>query len=49
MGFHHLPRPEDWPVLPTMWHSLSLVPAAYFDHNPAFRRGLAGAPGSAAK
>lgn len=49
MGFHHLPRPEDWPVLPTMWHSLSLIPAAYFDHNPAFRRGLAGAPGSAAK
>src|SRR5207244_8086168 len=26
MGFHHLPRPEDWPVLPTIWHSVALVP-----------------------
>ena len=35
LGFHHLPRAEDWPVLPTMWHSLSLVPYGFFDHNPA--------------
>jgi primary-amine oxidase len=35
MGFHHLPRPEDWPVLPTLWHSVSLVPYAFFDRNPA--------------
>jgi primary-amine oxidase len=35
MGFHHLPRPEDWPVLPTMWHSVSLVPSGFFDHNPS--------------
>ena len=35
MGFHHVPRPEDWPVLPTMWHSLALVPYGFFDHNPA--------------
>jgi primary-amine oxidase len=35
MGFHHLPRPEDWPVLPTMWHSLALVPYGFFDHNPS--------------
>ena len=34
MGFHHLPRPEDWPVLPTMWHSVALVPYGFFDHNP---------------
>jgi primary-amine oxidase len=34
MGFHHLPRPEDWPVLPTMWHSVSLVPYGFFDENP---------------
>jgi primary-amine oxidase len=34
MGFHHLPRPEDWPVLPTMWHSVSLVPFGFFDRNP---------------
>jgi len=31
LGFHHVPRPEDWPVLPTQWHSLSLVPAGFFD------------------
>jgi primary-amine oxidase len=35
MGFHHVPRPEDWPVMPTMWHSLSLVPDGFFDHDPA--------------
>jgi primary-amine oxidase len=34
MGFHHLPRPEDWPVLPTMWHSVALVPYGFFDRNP---------------
>jgi primary-amine oxidase len=35
MGFHHLPRPEDWPVLPTIWQSVSLVPYGFFDRNPA--------------
>jgi len=35
MGFHHVTRPEDWPVLPTMWHSVSLVPYGFFDRNPA--------------
>ncbi len=35
IGFHHLPRPEDWPVLPTVWHSLSLMPYGFFDHNPS--------------
>ena len=35
MGFHHLPRPEDWPVLPTMWHSVALVPYGFFDRNPS--------------
>jgi len=35
MGFHHVPRPEDWPVMPTMWHSVSLVPDGFFDHDPA--------------
>jgi primary-amine oxidase len=34
LGFHHVTRPEDWPVLPTQWHSLSLVPAGFFDRNP---------------
>jgi primary-amine oxidase len=35
MGFHHLPRPEDWPILPTIWHTVSLVPYGFFDHNPS--------------
>ena len=35
MGFPHLPRPEDWPVMPTQWHSLSLVPYGFFDRNPS--------------
>ncbi len=35
MGFHHLPRLEDWPVMPTMRHSLSLVPDGFFDRNPS--------------
>lgn len=35
IGFHHLPRPEDWPVLPVMWHSLSLAPDGFFGRNPA--------------
>jgi primary-amine oxidase len=34
MGFHHVPRPEDWPVMPTMWHSVALVPDGFFDSNP---------------
>jgi primary-amine oxidase len=45
MGFHHVPRPEDWPVMPTMWHSVSLVPDGFFDRNPA----LDPAPGETAK
>jgi primary-amine oxidase len=36
MGFHHVPRPEDWPVMPTQWHSVSLIPDGFFDRNPAF-------------
>jgi primary-amine oxidase len=35
LGFRHAPRPEDWPVMPTQWHSLSLMPDGFFDHNPS--------------
>jgi primary-amine oxidase len=35
MGFHHLPRPEDWPVLNTVWHSVTLAPYGFFDRNPS--------------
>jgi primary-amine oxidase len=45
MGFHHVPRPEDWPVMDTMWHSVSLVPDGFFDRNPA----LDPPPGDTAK
>ena len=38
MGFHHLTRPEDWPVMNTVWHSVSLVPYGFFDRNPSPRR-----------
>ncbi|MEM8899316.1 MAG: hypothetical protein AAGC85_14480 [Bacteroidota bacterium] len=35
VGFHHVTLPEDWPVLPTKWHSFMLRPAMSFDRNPA--------------
>jgi primary-amine oxidase len=35
MGFHHLTRPEDWPVLPTVQHSITLRPNRFFDRNPS--------------
>jgi len=46
MGFHHLPHPEDWLVLPTTWHSVSLVPYGFFDRNPAVQQEM---PGDRAK
>lgn len=35
LGFHHLTIAEDWPVLPTMYHSFTLRPFNFFDQNPA--------------
>jgi primary-amine oxidase len=34
IGFHHAPVPEDWPVLPAMWHEFSLRPRGFFSHSP---------------
>ncbi len=34
LGFHHITRAEDWPVMPTMWHSFYLRPFHFFDKNP---------------
>ena len=34
-GIHHIPRPEDWPVMPVDTVSFWLKPAGFFDRNPA--------------
>jgi primary-amine oxidase len=34
VGFHHAPVPEDWPVLPAMWHEFYLRPRGFFSHSP---------------
>lgn len=35
IGFHHVARPEDWPILPLELHGFNLVPAGFFERNPA--------------
>ena len=35
IGFHHVVRAEDWPVMPTSWHESQLRPFAFFPRNPA--------------
>jgi primary-amine oxidase len=34
-GLHHLPRPEDFPVQPVITCGFKLMPAGFFDTNPA--------------
>jgi len=34
-GVTHLPRPEDWPVMPVEYAGFSLFPVGFFDRNPA--------------
>jgi len=34
-GLHHIPRPEDWPVMPCDIVSFWLKPFGFFDRNPA--------------
>ncbi len=34
-GLHHLPRPEDWPVMPVHALGFMLEPFGFFDENPA--------------
>jgi primary-amine oxidase len=34
-GMTHVPRPEDWPVMPTYRIGFQLVPVGFFDRNPA--------------
>ncbi len=35
IGFHHVPRSEDWLVMPTVCHEFELKPVNFFAHNPA--------------
>jgi primary-amine oxidase len=34
-GHHHVPRPEEWPVMPTAQIGFALKPVGFFDRNPA--------------
>ncbi len=34
-GVTHIPRPEDWPVMPVEYAGFLLVPTGFFDRNPA--------------
>jgi primary-amine oxidase len=34
-GVTHIPRPEDWPVMPVEYCGFQLVPVGFFDKNPA--------------
>lgn len=34
-GSHHVPRPEDWPVMPVVRIGFHLEPLGFFDRNPA--------------
>jgi primary-amine oxidase len=35
MGHNHIPRPEDWPVMPVAYTGFLLKPVSFFDKSPA--------------
>ena len=37
-GVTHIPRPEDWPVMPVEYTGFSLLPVGFFDAQPGPRR-----------
>jgi primary-amine oxidase len=34
VGFRHIPRTEDWPAMPALWHGFGLRPFNFYDRNP---------------
>ena len=34
LGYHHVPRPEDWPISPVAYCGFMLKPVGFFDTNP---------------
>lgn len=38
MGVTHLPRPEDWPIMPSHVTGFKLVPTGFFSANPLMQR-----------
>jgi primary-amine oxidase len=37
LGVTHVPRPEEWPLMPVHRAGFKLVPAGFFAHNPAMK------------
>ena len=35
LNYHHLPRPEDYPVQPVVYAGFHWMPDGFFDENPA--------------
>lgn len=42
LNYHHLPRPEDWPVQPVAYAGLHWMADGFFDENPAMDVPLSG-------